>query len=123
MRSPTPCSSPLTLCGFSSFEHIIGVSVSATSAEIATAQASAVAVRGGVIVDVGECPGAATRTLDATGAIVTPDTLARGRALGLRLDDHLDRNDAYGFFEPLGGLVITGPTHTNVNDFRALLIL
>jgi hydroxypyruvate reductase len=36
---------------------------------------------------------------------------------------YLDRNDAYGFFEPLGDLVITGPTFTNVNDFRALLVL
>ncbi|MBP6618072.1 MAG: hypothetical protein KA195_08885, partial [Burkholderiaceae bacterium] len=36
---------------------------------------------------------------------------------------YLDRNDAYGYFDSLGGLVVTGPTHTNVNDFRALLIL
>ena len=35
---------------------------------------------------------------------------------------HLDRHDAFGFFEPLGDLVVTGPTHTNVNDFRAVLI-
>ena len=60
---------------------------------------------------------------DNAGAIVTPSTLARGRALGLRLDDHLDRNDAYGYFDALGDLVVTGPTHTNVNDFRVLLIL
>ena len=60
---------------------------------------------------------------DNAGAIVTPDTLARGRAQGLRLDDHLDRNDAYGYFDALGDLVVTGPTHTNVNDFRVLLIL
>ena len=60
---------------------------------------------------------------DNAGAIVTPDTLARGRALGLRLDDHLDRNDAYGYFSALGDLVVTGATHTNVNDFRVLLIL
>ncbi len=60
---------------------------------------------------------------DNAGAVVTPDTLARGRAQGLRLDDHLDRNDAYGYFSALGDLVVTGPTHTNVNDFRVLLIL
>ena len=60
---------------------------------------------------------------DNAGAIVTPDTLARGRAQGLPLDDHLDRNDAYGYFSALGDLVVTGPTHTNVNDFRVLLIL
>lgn len=60
---------------------------------------------------------------DNAGARVAPDTLARAEAAGLRIAAHLDRNDAYGFFEPLGDLVVTGPTHTNVNDFRALLIL
>lgn len=60
---------------------------------------------------------------DNAGASVAPDTLARATAQGLRIADHLDRNDAYGYFEALGDLVITGPTHTNVNDFRALLIL
>ena len=57
------------------------------------------------------------------GARVCPDTLARARARGLVLTDHLDRNDAVGFFEPLGDLVVTGPTFTNVNDFRAVLVL
>ncbi len=60
---------------------------------------------------------------DNAGAFVAPDTLVQAQALGMKVDAFLDRNDAYGFFEPLGGLVITGPTHTNVNDFRALLIL
>ncbi|MES2482414.1 MAG: MOFRL family protein, partial [Pseudomonadota bacterium] len=60
---------------------------------------------------------------DNAGAVVAPDTLARAQALGLRVDRFLDRNDAYGYFQALGDLVITGPTHTNVNDFRALLIL
>jgi hydroxypyruvate reductase len=60
---------------------------------------------------------------DNAGAFVTPDTLQRALALGLKLDNYLDRNDAYGFFEALGDLLVTGPTHTNVNDFRALLIL
>src|SRR5687767_12781690 len=60
---------------------------------------------------------------DNAGAIVTPDTLARARALDLNATDHLDRHDAHGFFEPLGDLVLTGPTYTNVNDFRALLVL
>jgi glycerate 2-kinase len=60
---------------------------------------------------------------DNAGAFVAPDTLERAQALGLKLSDHLDRNDAYGFFEPVGGLVVTGPTFTNVNDFRALLIV
>jgi len=59
---------------------------------------------------------------DNAGAVVTPDTLARAAALGMKVGDHLARNDAYGFFEPLGDLVVTGPTHTNVNDFRAILV-
>ena len=41
----------------------------------------------------------------------------------LKVTDHLARNDAHGYFEPLGDLVITGPTHTNVNDFRAVLVI
>ena len=57
------------------------------------------------------------------GAWVEPGTLARAQALGLKVERFLDRNDAYGFFQPLGDLVVTGPTHTNVNDFRALLVL
>ena len=60
---------------------------------------------------------------DNAGAFVAPDTLARALAQGMKIAQYLDRNDAYGFFEPLGGLVITGPTNTNVNDFRAMLIL
>ena len=60
---------------------------------------------------------------DNAGAFVAPDTLARALAQGMKVDAFLDRNDAYGFFQPLGDLVVTGPTHTNVNDFRALLIL
>ena len=60
---------------------------------------------------------------DSAGAQVSPETLARALALGHKVDTHLQRNDAYGFFEPLGDLVITGPTHTNVNDFRAMLVL
>ena len=59
---------------------------------------------------------------DNAGAIVTPDTLARAAALGLSARARLDANDAYDFFAPLGDLVVTGPTFTNVNDFRALLI-
>jgi glycerate-2-kinase len=56
---------------------------------------------------------------DNAGAIVTPDTLARATAAGLKAQDRLDANDAYGFFSPIGDLVSTGPTFTNVNDFRA----
>ena len=57
------------------------------------------------------------------GAFVAPDTLKRAAEKGMKLDDHLDRNDAYNYFAAVGDLIVTGPTHTNVNDFRALLIL
>jgi hydroxypyruvate reductase len=60
---------------------------------------------------------------DNAGARVSPDTLARAEAVGVKVADCLDRNDAYGFFDAVGDLVVTGPTHTNVNDFRAMLVL
>jgi glycerate 2-kinase len=56
------------------------------------------------------------------GAFVFPDTLARAAAAGMSVQKHLDGNDSYGFFEGIGDLFITGPTHTNVNDFRAILV-
>ena len=60
---------------------------------------------------------------DNAGAVVTPDTLARASAARLKPADLLARNEAYAFFAALGDLVVTGPTHTNVNDFRAMLVL
>lgn len=59
---------------------------------------------------------------DNAGAIVSPDTLQRARQAGLDLLDCVTRHDAYGFFSELKDLVFTGPTYTNVNDFRAILI-
>jgi glycerate 2-kinase len=60
---------------------------------------------------------------EVAGAIVTPDTTARAWARGIRPVDRLMDNDGHGFFEALGDQVITGPTKTNVNDFRAVLVL
>ena len=51
-----------------------------------------------------------------------PDTLQRAWALGLKPQQALADNDGHGFFEALGDAVVTGPTLTNVNDFRAILI-
>ena len=59
---------------------------------------------------------------EIAGAIVSPDTLARARHLGLDAEASLAANDGHGFFGALGDAVITGPTLTNVNDFRAILI-
>lgn len=60
---------------------------------------------------------------DNAGAFVTPDTLQRAANKGACISNHLDRNDAYGYFGSIGDLFFTGPTNTNVNDFRAILIL
>ncbi len=59
---------------------------------------------------------------DNAGAFVTPDTLARARMLGVDPRQQLAGNDAWGFFNALGDLLVSGPTRTNVNDFRALLV-
>lgn len=59
---------------------------------------------------------------DNAGAIYQPDSIARAEKLGLRARAMLDNNDGYGFFSALGDLVVSGPTRTNVNDFRAILI-
>jgi hydroxypyruvate reductase len=59
---------------------------------------------------------------ETAGALIGPDTLERAWAQGLRPLDQLADNNGHGFFEALGDAVITGPTLTNVNDFRAILI-
>jgi hydroxypyruvate reductase len=59
---------------------------------------------------------------EIAGAIVTPDTLARARSRGRDPARDLERNDAHALFEALGDSVVTGPTRTNVNDFRAILV-
>jgi hydroxypyruvate reductase len=59
---------------------------------------------------------------DIAGATISPDTLPRAQSLGIDPVASLDNNDGHGFFQRLGDSVITGPTLTNVNDFRAILI-
>ena len=59
---------------------------------------------------------------EIAGAVMAPDTLARAWQLGLRPRASLDNNDAHSFFSALGDSLITGPTLTNVNDFRAIVI-
>jgi glycerate 2-kinase len=59
---------------------------------------------------------------DNAGAVIDPTSLARAQSIGLCAREHLERNDAYRYFEALNDLVITGPTRTNVNDFRAVFL-
>ena len=61
-------------------------------------------------------------TEDNAGAVATPDSFAHATKLGLRADQLLASNDSYGYFAALGDLVVTGPTRTNVNDYRVILV-
>ena len=61
-------------------------------------------------------------TEDNAGAILLPDSIARAAAKGIAIKTALAQNDAWGFFDAVGDLVVTGPTLTNVNDFRAILV-
>jgi glycerate 2-kinase len=62
-------------------------------------------------------------TEDAAGATIGPASLAAAREAGLNPHDYLDGHDSYSLFDRLGALIRTGPTLTNVNDFRAILVL
>lgn len=62
-------------------------------------------------------------TENNAGALLAPDALARAAKFGLRANKLLENNDGYGFFSTLDDLVVTGPTRTNVNDYRVILVL
>lgn len=93
--------------------------------EYALALAIALAGMAGVAAvaaDTDGTDGGAGSAADPAGAIVDGDTVARAKALGLDPAAFLADNDSTGFFEALGGLVSPGPTFTNVNDFRAIVV-
>ena len=62
-------------------------------------------------------------TEDNAGAIFTPNSIIEAKKKDMDPDACLENNDAWGFFDACGGLVVTGPTFTNVGDFRAILVL
>lgn len=91
------------------------------------ALALAVALRGepgiaALAADTDGIDGGEGHVSDPAGALILPDTLARAEARHLNAQIFLDNNDATPFFEAAGGLVMRGPTHTNVNDFRVILV-
>jgi hydroxypyruvate reductase len=62
-------------------------------------------------------------TEDNAGALLFPDTVSRATAKGISAKKMLANNDGYSYFEALGDLLVTGPTRTNVNDYRVILVL
>jgi hydroxypyruvate reductase len=93
------------------------------SQEYALALAIALGGLGGVsalAADTDGIDGGEGKATDPAGAVVEPVTLSRARHLDAQM--FLDDNDATSFFEAAGGLIVRGPTHTNVNDFRAILV-
>ncbi len=118
MPSAPPC---VLLSGGETTVTVRGSGSGGRNREFALALAIGLAGRHGIAAlacDTDGIDGAA----DAAGAMVLPDTLARGRVLGLDARAALADNDAGGYFAALGDQVVTGPTRTNVNDFRAVYV-
>ncbi len=116
--APAPC---VLLSGGETTVTVRGKGRGGRNVEFLLALAVALDGEAGVYALAGDTDGV-DGTEDNAGALVTPDTLQRAAASGLDAKAHLADNDGYSFFAGLGDLVITGPTLTNVNDFRAILV-
>ena len=123
LRHGQPASAPcVLLSGGETTVTVRGKGRGGRNVEFLLALAVALEGERGVYALAGDTDGV-DGTEDNAGAILAPDTLARAAAGGLDAKRYLADNDGYTFFSKLGDLVVTGPTLTNVNDFRALLIL
>lgn len=91
--------------------------------EFLLALVNALDSKAGVWALAADTDGADGANLGAAGALAAPDTVARAHAIALDPTDALERHDSGHFFEALDDLIVTGPTLTNVNDFRAILIM
>ncbi|MFM2370698.1 MAG: hypothetical protein RIS85_420 [Pseudomonadota bacterium] len=91
--------------------------------ELLLALAASLNGAAGVWAIAGDTDGEDGATGGVAGAIIAPDTIVRGRDQGMDLAEYLAGHDSGSFFERIGDLVITGPTRTNVNDFRAILVV
>jgi hydroxypyruvate reductase len=117
-----PCAPPcLLLSGGETTVAVRGHGVGGRNVEFLLALGIARGPRSGVHAIAGDTDGI-DGMAPVAGALLRPDTLARAGALGLDPQAFLDGNDAHTFFARLGDQVITGPTLTNVNDFRAVLV-
>jgi glycerate 2-kinase len=114
----TPC---VLLSGGETTVTLRGKGVGGRNVEFLLSMAIALGETPGVYALAGDTDGV-DGAQEIAGAISTPDTLSRAWELGLNPRKHLDNNDAHTFFGALGDAVVTGPTLTNVNDFRAVFI-
>jgi hydroxypyruvate reductase len=114
----TPC---VLLSGGETTVTLKGAGQGGRNVEFLLALAVALGGMAGVAALAGDTDGV-DGAQEIAGAIITPDTLARAWAQGMNPRSYLDNNDAHSFFLALGDSVITGPTLTNVNDFRAIII-
>jgi hydroxypyruvate reductase len=115
---PAPC---VLLSGGETTVTVRGHGRGGRNTEYALSLASALGGQAGIYAITCDTDGI-DGTEDNAGARVFPDTLRRADAAGLKPRKYLDTNDGYSFFAGIGDLVVTGPTLTNVNDFRAILI-
>ena len=116
--APRPC---VLLSGGETSVTVRGSGRGGRNAEFMLALAIALAGRPGVYALAADTDGI-DGVQDNAGAWIGPDILSRAVTAGLSAADRLTDNDGYGFFQNAGGLLFTGPTRTNVNDFRAILI-
>jgi hydroxypyruvate reductase len=116
--APPPC---VLLSGGETTVTVRGNGRGGRNVEFLLSLAIALDARPGVYALAGDTDGV-DGAAETAGAIVTPDTLARAWSRGLKPRESLADNDGHGFFEALGDTVVTGPTLTNVNDFRAILV-
>lgn len=116
---PPPC---VLLSGGETTVTVRGTGRGGRNAEFLLSLAIALEGRPGIFALAGDTDGVDGME-EIAGAFIAPDTLQRAKALGLDARSSLERNDAHSFFGALGDSVVTGPTRTNVNDFRAILIL
>jgi glycerate 2-kinase len=123
LRHGQPAAAPcVLLSGGETTVTVRGQGRGGRNAEFLLALATALGGQPGVWAIAGDTDGIDGTEANA-GCILTPDVLARAAAAGVSAKAALADNDGYGFFEATGDLVVTGPTLTNVNDFRAILVL
>lgn len=122
VRHGQPFSAPcILLSGGETTVTVRGAGRGGRNVEFLLALAQALNGQPGVYALAGDTDGVDGQE-EIAGAIIGPDTLTRGWEMGMRPSERLAQNDGHGYFEALGDSVITGPTLTNVNDFRAIII-